>query len=133
VRWSTLILVVVAIVAVIGMTVFVFPWEWTDDLQRDWRCAGTSYEKYPSQHNIDWWYDPDIPAYGRRLVHDPFDPDGLDWKYIDDSISFSIRTNNPENLYDLVKVAHESENQWVTDASWLWFSCTICATQGVCG
>lgn len=132
-KWSTLILVVVALVAVVGIAVFAFPWDWADDYQREIGCSDTRYEYQETYSNIEVWWDPDVNVYqARRIVHIYNTVDNLDWSYIDDTIDVTIRTNNPANLRELVEAGYESPNKWVSEESWHWFDCTICITQGEC-
>lgn len=128
-KWSTLILIVIVLVSVVGIAFFVFPWEWADDVQKGWDCADTSYVYKKSQTvNIETWYDPNIPARQRRIVYEPLSADAKDWHFFD--IGFAVQKMTAQDLraevyywYDLGGLSHET---------WHWFDCTICKTQGEC-
>ena len=137
-KWSTLILIVVALLAVVGVVIFAFPFDWAHDWQRDQACGDTSYE-YANHANVEVWYDPSEPGTDRRIVYTPFDAQGHYWKFIDRSFvdperpeegQFMVHTYSATHLRQVVSNWHEKP--WFPYDAWHWFDCTICATQGEC-
>lgn len=121
-KWSTLILVVIVLVSVVGIAFFVFPWDWADDVQTSWNCGDTSYVyKKSASLSIETWYDPTVPNFARRIVYEPFSEDGEDWHFFD--IGFGTQENTAEQLRKLVWFNHEQGE--ISHESWHWFDCTM--------
>jgi hypothetical protein len=129
-KWSTLILIVIVLVSVVGIAFFVFPWDWADDVQTGWNCSDTSYVYMKSGTvHIETWYDPNLPNYARRIVYEPYSTDGKDWHFFD--IGLSMQTPTATTLRSEVHYYYEVGA--ISYETWHWFDCTLCITQDVCG
>ena len=135
-RWSTLIIVIIAVVLVIGLVIFVIPWK---DTITGILCSDVSYE-HDEVGNVKWWWDPSTPEYkARRIVKMPSEtwPGIYDWIFIDEDVDspigeayFRIVAKSPEQLREYAESWHDQGT--LPNDSWHWFDCTICATQGEC-
>ena len=69
-KWGTLLLIIIAIVSVVGIAIFMVPWE---DVGTSFHCGDTSYA-FEQHVNVRAWYDPSETYMQRRIVHEPGNP-----------------------------------------------------------
>ena len=134
-KWGTLLLIIIAIVSVVGIAIFMVPWE---DVGTSFHCGDTSYA-FEQHVNVRAWYDPSETYMQRRIVHEPGDEAGLDWIFLDhtfvdprnpDAGRYQLYTHTPKELRSMVEGDYNAG--YIPYEAWHWFDCTICATQGEC-